>query len=356
MFLAINEMKDAKLKYSLIVGLLVLISYLMYFLSGLAFGLIELNKAAVDKWQADTVLLAKEANSSLAFSSLSLADMDQVQADKVAPLSQFSTVVWSVDNDQEDAREKASVFGIDPTTFLAPNVTEGVMFAEVGEAIIDKRLADKLNIGIGDELAILGSSLTLKVAGLTEGSTYNVAPVIYLSLEDYQQLRFGQVNYPLNVNAFVIQGEIQSYETDNYQTLTIGEFINELPGYRAQNLTFGFMIGFLVVISAIIIGIFMYVLTIQKAPIFGIMKAQGIANRTIGGSVMSQTLLLSLAGGTIGWVLTWLSSLALPQAVPFLGNTVFYSAIFASLVVFSLIGTLFSVRAIVKIDPLEAIG
>ena len=40
MFLAINEIKDAKLRYSLIVGLLTLVSYLMFFLSGLAFGLL----------------------------------------------------------------------------------------------------------------------------------------------------------------------------------------------------------------------------------------------------------------------------------------------------------------------------
>lgn len=356
MFLAINEMKDAKLKYSLIVGLLILISYLMYFLSGLAFGLIELNKAAVDKWQANTVLLAKEANSSLSFSSLNLADMDQVNADNIAPLSQMSTVVWSVNNDQEDAREKVSVFGIDQETFLSPTLTQGKIFEDAGEVVVDQRLADQLGVGIGDELAVLGTALTLKIVGLTERATYNVAPVIYLTLEDFHQLKFGQVNYPLRVNAFVIKGELQTYPEDAYQTLTIETFIDELPGYRAQNLTFAFMIGFLVVISAIIIGIFMYVLTIQKAPIFGIMKAQGIANRTIGGAVMSQTLLLSLAGGTIGWVLTWLSSLALPQAVPFLGNSLFYSIIFASLVIFSLIGTLFSVRAIVKIDPLEAIG
>ena len=41
MFLAINEIKDAKLRYSLIVGLLTLVSHLMFFLSGLAFGLID---------------------------------------------------------------------------------------------------------------------------------------------------------------------------------------------------------------------------------------------------------------------------------------------------------------------------
>ena len=116
------------------------------------------------------------------------------------------------------------------------------------------------------------------------------------------------------------------------------------------------MIGFLIVISAIIIGIFMYVLTIQKIPIFGIMKAQGISNRIIGTSVLSQTFLLSLVGSILGLVGTWATSLILPSAVPFLGNGLYYSIIFVSLIIFSLVGTLFSVLAIRKIDPLKAIG
>ncbi len=37
MFLAINEIKDAKLRYSLIVGLLTLVSYLMFFFIWIGF-------------------------------------------------------------------------------------------------------------------------------------------------------------------------------------------------------------------------------------------------------------------------------------------------------------------------------
>jgi len=39
-----------------------------------------------------------------------------------------------------------------------------------------------------------------------------------------------------------------------------------------------------------------------------------------------------------------------------LGNGLYYSVIFVSLIIFSLVGTLFSVLAIRKIDPLKAIG
>ena len=55
MFLAIEEMRQNKLRYGLILGLLVLISYLVFFLTGLAYGLMQENRTAVDKWQADYV-------------------------------------------------------------------------------------------------------------------------------------------------------------------------------------------------------------------------------------------------------------------------------------------------------------
>ena len=44
MFLAWNEIKRNKLKFGLIIGILVLISYLLFLLSGLANGLINIQK------------------------------------------------------------------------------------------------------------------------------------------------------------------------------------------------------------------------------------------------------------------------------------------------------------------------
>ena len=80
MFLAINEIKDAKLRYSLIVGLLTLVSYLMYFLSGLAFGLIDQNRSSIDHWKADTVLLSSEANKTIGLSNLKLSDKEFIKS------------------------------------------------------------------------------------------------------------------------------------------------------------------------------------------------------------------------------------------------------------------------------------
>ena len=358
MFLAINEIKDARLRYSLIVGLLTLVSYLMYFLSGLACGLIDQNRASIDHWKADTVLLSSEANKTIGLSNLKLSDKKSLSADNVEPFSQMVTVSKTEKSSNEDVKQKVSIFGVNNGSFLIPPVIQGRIFESKNEVVIEKSLSEKEGYSIGDTIKTANSDIELKIVGYTEKFRFNVAPVIYMNINDFQILKYGVSKTTDNpmINAFVVKGELKDYDSSVFQKVSIADFINELPGYSAQILTFGLMIGFLIVISAIIIGIFMYVLTIQKTPIFGIMKAQGISNGIIGISVLSQTFLLSLVGSILGLVGTWATSLVLPSAVPFLGNGLYYSIIFVSLIIFSLVGTLFSVLAIRKIDPLKAIG
>ena len=57
---------------------------------------------------------------------------------------------------------------------------------------------------------------------------------------------------------------------DNLLAYTTADYIATLPGYTAQVLTFGTMIIFLIIIVAFVLGIFIYVLTIQKTPMFGV--------------------------------------------------------------------------------------
>ena len=135
----------------------------------------------------------------------------------------------------------------------------------------------------------------------------------------------------------------------------IDKFIENLPGYKPQNLTMNFMITFLFIISTTVIGVFLYVITLQKKQLFGVLKAQGFTNGFLMKIVLSQTLILSVIGTLIGLVLTLLTSLVLPEAVPvqFYIGTLIIFGIF--LILTSLIGSLFSVLSIRKIDPLKAI-
>lgn len=303
-------------------------------------------------------MLSSEANKTIGLSNLKLSDKKSLSADNVEAFSQMVTVSKTAKSSNEDVKQKVSIFGVNNGSFLIPPVIQGRTFESKNEVVIEKSFSEKEGYSIGDTIKTANSDIELKIVGYTEKSRFNVASVIYMNINDFQILKYGVSKTTDNpmINAFVVKGELKDYDSSVFQKVSIADFINELPGYSAQILTFGLMIGFLIVISAIIIGTFMYVLTIQKTPIFGIMKAQGISNGIIGISVLSQTFLLSLVGSILGLVGTWGTSLVLPSAVPFLGNGLYYSIIFVSLIIFSLVGTLFSVLAIRKIDPLKAIG
>src|SRR5699024_12450791 len=76
------------------------------------------------------------------------------------------------------------------------------------------------------------------------------------------------------------------------------------------------MISFLFIISATVIGIFLYVITLQKTNLFGVLKAQGFTNGYLAKVVLSQTFIISMIGTLIGLILTLITGAFLPSAVP----------------------------------------
>lgn len=356
MFLALNEIMHSKLRYALVAGVMFLIAYLVFFLTGLAYGLAQDNRTAVDKWEADSIVLSKDANSNLGMSMITKKTAEEVEGGKVAYLAQTPGVVTSKDSTDE-GKINVSFFGIDKDQFIMPNLVEGKAFNNDDEAIGDISLKEEYGLAVGDTVKLSGSDKTFKLTGFTDHAKFNVSPVLYTTINAYQQIRFEKEDTSENarINAIVVRGKINDLPEDLEQ-IKISKFINELPGYNAQVLTFGFMIGFLIVIAAIVIGIFIYVLTMQKINIFGVMKAQGITGGFIARSVVAQTFILSFVGILLGLVGTVGTSLVLPDAVPFQSNWLFFGVISLLMLVVAVLGALFSVRTIVKIDPLKAIG
>lgn len=352
MFLALNEIMHSKLRYALVAGVMFLIAYLVFFLTGLAYGLAQDNRTAVDKWEADSIVLSKDANSNLGMSMITKKIAEEVEGGKVAYLAQTPGVVTSKDS-TEEGKINVSFFGIDKNQFIMPNLVEGKAFDNDDEAVGDISLKEEYGLAVGDTVKLSGSDKTFKLTGFTDHAKFNVSPVLYTTINAYQEIRFEKEDTSENarINAIVVRGKISNLPEDLEQ-IKISKFINELPGYNAQVLTFGFMI----VIAAIVIGIFIYVLTMQKINIFGVMKAQGITGGFIARSVVAQTFILSFVGILLGLLGTVGTSLVLPDAVPFQSNWLFFGVISLLMLVVAVLGALFSVRTIVKIDPLKAIG
>lgn len=138
--------------------------------------------------------------------------------------------------------------------------------------------------------------------------------------------------------------------------MDVQAFIATLPGYTAQVLTFSLMIGSLVVIASFVLAIFIYVLTLQKRSVLGILKARGVSMGYLIISGAMQTAMLPMAGAMVGLVLTVARSLILPGSVPFQVDAGTGGAITAAFILFSVLGSLVSVHVVSRISPAEAIS
>lgn len=350
MFLAWNEMKHSKLRYGLVVGVIFLIAYLVFFLTGLANGLAQTNRSAVDSWKSDYVILNEQANKNLRMSRFSVDLKNDVNADKMAELTQASTTI----KDKEKNKININLFAIKQDEFLRPKLSEGKLFSKTGEVVADSSLKKSYQLKIGDKITLGDSTKKLTITGFTDNASFNVQPVLYMTKETLASVLAdnAQVN---TISALVIRGKVNQVPKE-LESMTTSTFIENLPGYKAQNLTFSFMIGFLIVIAAIVIGIFIYILTLQKKAIFGVLKAQGISNGYLSRMVFAQTFILAILAVSLGLALTLLSAVFLPTSVPFQVSPLFFAGISVLMVLIAVFGALFSVVSIVKVDPLKAIG
>lgn len=355
MFLALKELKYSKSKFALIIAVVILISYLVYFLTSLAYGLASSYTNAVTKWEAEELIITVDSNDSVMMSFMDDNDFNNtvVNGDK-SKIGLFPAVINNPKvNDEVDTRLNIYLFGIEDNSFIKPKELSNLKL-EDNKVIVDEELK-KSGYKIGDSINISGSEITLEIIGFSTKSTYQTAPVIYIELSLWQEYRYNTTTPPNLYSGIVVRGNTDSLN-NKLVSYTIDEYIQTLPGYTAQVLTFSIMIIFLIIIVAFVLGIFIYVLTIQKTSMFGVMKAQGISNFYIGNSVVVQTMLLVGIGVVFGLILTTVTTYFLSDIVPLATNILFYLIITAAFFLFALLGGLFSVKAVLKIDPLEAIG
>ncbi|EOB7016205.1 ABC transporter permease [Staphylococcus aureus] len=349
MFLAWNEIRRNKLKFGLIIGVLTMISYLLFLLSGLANGLINMNKEGIDKWQADAIALNKDANQTVQQSVFNKKDIEN-KYKKQATLKQTGEIVSN-----GHQKDNVLVFGVEKSSFLVPSLIEGHKATKDNEVLADETLKNK-GFKIGDTLSLSQSDEKLHIVGFTESAKYNASPVIFTN-----DATIAKINPRLTgdkINAVVVRDTNWKDKKLNQEleAVSINDFIENLPGYKPQNLTLNFMISFLFVISATVIGIFLYVMTLQKTSLFGILKAQGFTNGYLANVVISQTLILALFGTAFGLLLTGVTGAFLPDAVPVKFDVLTLLVFAIVLMIVSVLGSLFSILTIRKIDPLKAIG
>ncbi|MBA9084634.1 putative ABC transport system permease protein [Fontibacillus solani] len=371
MFLALKELKHAKLRFLMIGIITVLIAWLVFILSGLGNGLSTLAAASFKNMDTDYVTFEKGSRASMSRSVISESLIAELkQQDNVtdaAPMgATMATILNDKANNEDDQKVDVAVLGVIPGSFLEPSIIEGnsLNSSDLQEVIVNDTLKDK-GFSIGDTLTLEGTPEVVKIVGFVKNETYNHVPVIFAPLDKWRAIQFAAPgsNHGIKdpVNAIMVQGtDLDSTALNehftNTEIVTKSAAVQGMPGYKEENGTIMMMLAFLLAISAFVLAVFFYVLTLQKSNQFGILKAIGASNGFLGKAIVSQVFLLSLISIIVGILFTYSTALILPEGMPFALDVKLVVVYAILLLVISVLGSLVSVRKITKIDPLQAIG
>ncbi|MCI1636670.1 MAG: ABC transporter permease [Bifidobacterium crudilactis] len=409
MQLAWKEIRHSKGRYALILAVIVLVGYLSFFLTALSYGLAQANRTSVDAWDASSILLSDDANGNLVSSSVTRAEESKVlgtDADTentaksgtkdIEPVSVLQAVTKIKESGSTSGEGfNTVVLGVREDSTLIPQLVSGRNAADEKEAVASESLSTKDGVQLGESVSVGRAGYTYKIVGFTKTAEYNTEPVIYVrngtftlpsayasmssdasvtgatadssstataTSANTQQQSTRNAASASSDDAVVASGLVIRNASakvsvpDGMVSLDMQSFINNIPGYQAQVLTFALMIGFLVGVSALVVGIFIYILTMHKRHLFGVLKAQGYSNGFISRSILAQTLILSVIGTLIGLLLSLLTIAVMPVTVPITVSTYWFAIISGVLVLFSLIGAAFSARAVSSIDAIEALS
>lgn len=370
LFLAIRELKHAKLRYVMMSIIIILIAWLVFILSGLGNGLSTLSAATVKNLPADHVVYEENADATFSKSILSGNLVDDIKKYKdVEDAAVFGSSMAAVSKEKTDDNNKktdVAIVGITAGSFIEPNIIEGKQLSikEKNGVLANSSLKDD-GYKIGDEVRVSNSKMKLNIIGFVENETFNHLPVLFANIDTWREYQYaapGADNGIENpVQAFVLKtSKLNTAQLDKQfngmETVTKSTAVEGMPGYKEENGTIVMMLSFLIVISAFIISVFFYVITIQKTSQFGVMKAIGASNRFISKAIVAQVFVLSAFGILAGIGLTYLTALSFPKNVPFHLDGKLVALYAITLLVISILSSLVSVRQITKIDPLTALG
>ena len=115
----------------------------------------------------------------------------------------------------------------------------------------------------------------------------------------------------------------------------------------------GLFMSVLTVVSAVIIALIVYMMTMEKIREIATLKLIGAPDRTIIGLILQQALLMGVIGFVVGTVLVYAFNGYFPRRIVMLPEDI--AMLFGVVVLVCLVASLLGVRAALRVDPAEAL-
>ncbi|MFF7337815.1 ABC transporter permease [Streptomyces sp. NPDC008163] len=354
MFVAWRDLRFAKGRFALMGTVIVLITLLVGLLSGLTAGLARENTSAVTGLDADHLAFAAPPDGrSVSFTDSSLGeDAVRAWAGRPGVESAHPLGIRTLNATAGAGKRTAAVsaFGVEPGSGLAP--------ARVGpgEVVLSRGGADELGVREGDRLTLGGREAT--VAAVAGDASYSHTPVVWTDLADWR--RSGNGDGRATVIALTTTGAADLAAGDRAagtRTLTLDDSLSAIGSYQAENGSLQLMRGFLFAISALVIGAFFTVWTIQRSGDVAVLKALGASTPYLLRDALGQAVVMLAAGTGLGTALaSGIGALVSGGSVPFVLEAATVLVPAAVMIALGAAGAALSVRRITAVDPLTALG
>jgi len=267
-----------------------------------------------------------------------------------------------------------ALWGIGPGSVIDPVVTEGEGLGGIENGVVITRdlLDDSLKIG---DTIFLDRVLTeLKVVGiLHESRNIGHLPVIFAPLRKWQEATYGPPGGPPPgeklpdivfdfVSVVLLQLEegvdIAALDEEN-ETTTFDRlgFFAASTGYKSEVQSVQMIQSLLFVISAVVIGAFFSIWTIQRTKEIGLIKALGASNAYVLKDALGQAILIIVLGTLAGLAgMFWFYTAVKDTELPFMLQSSTITNSIIMLLVAGTFGAVMSIRRITQVDPIIALG
>ncbi|QCQ93052.1 ABC transporter permease [Rhodococcus sp. SGAir0479] len=372
MFLALRELRFARSRFGLMGGVIALISVLMVLLSGLSSGLVEDGVSGLKATPVDGFAFNEGTKTDSAFSRSVVTDT-QVQAWReqpgVAEAQPFGNMLVNAHNDK-DVPVDLALFGVPVDSFLAPAVADGTTLGEPNGIVIGRSALDT-GVELGDTVTVDRLGTELKIVGVTDDKrTFGHVDVAYLPIDTWRELHAGvrpgetvpaQALTESTAVALKAQPGVKLDYTAGdaaarTSTVSLEDSFAASPGFSAETMTLDLIKVFLYAISALVVGAFFTVWTIQRKHEIAVMRAMGASTGYLLRDGLAQALILLLGSVTVGAAVGYGFGSLIGGGVPFLLEPAAVAVAAVLLIVLGLIGAAVAIVRIASVNPLNALG
>jgi putative ABC transport system permease protein len=371
MFLAVRDLRFARGRFALMGAVVALIAVLGVILSGLAAGLADSGISGLRQLPVTGMAFAGSADGELFTRSMVTESQWKTWAARpgvldAAPYGNLMANGTIADGAHRGLVLDLAVFGVEPGSFIAPAPTTGAPLSAHGDGILISSGLAAEGLQVGDVLTIGSSGLALPVVGEIGESSYSHVPVAYAPLTVWQRLHYGLPG-PLpaaaaeqaTAVALRLAPGVSPGAGDaaaGTHTAGKGAMYAATPGYTAESSTMNLIRGFLYAISALVVGAFFTVWTIQRRAELAVLKAIGAGTGYLLRDALAQVLAVLLVATALGTAAGVGLGQMLSGSAPFSLQPAPVSLGAALLVLLGVLGALVAARRVTSVEPLTALG